>query len=99
MKKMNGIYKFLRNAVPVVAWTAGIVAVDFGLTFLYSLIPEVNDGICGPSLLMRLFWGEDGWTRARYFEVFRGTLLVMLILLTAAMLLRAAARKTYNEGR
>lgn len=99
MQKTNGIYKFLRNAVPVAAWAAGITAADFGLTFLYSLIPEVNDGICGPSLLMRLFWGEDGWTRARYFEVFRGALLVMLILLTAAMLLRAAARKTYNEGR
>ena len=97
MKKMNGIYRFLRSAVPVAAWAAGSAAADFGLTFFYSLIPEANDGICGPSLLMRLLWGEDGWTRARYFEVFRGALLVMLILLTAALLLRPLSGKHITE--
>lgn len=72
-------------------------AVDFGLTFLYSLIPEVNDGIVGPSFLMGILWGEDGWTRLRYFEVFRGALLLAAVLLPVTLALFACRGRLRKE--
>lgn len=56
------------------------VTIDFGLTFLYSLIYEANDGIIGPSFLMHLFGGEDGWTRVAYFEWFRNSVLITFVI-------------------
>ena len=84
MKRKNKVLWMAHTAFRVSAVAMVIAAVDFGLTFWYSLIPEVNDGICGPSLLMRLLWGEDGWTRTGYFTVFRGALMAALVLMAAA---------------
>lgn len=75
---MNGCYKIVRIASLIILLISVFVTVDFGLTFLYSLIPEVNDGIVGASSLMCLLGGEDGWSRAAYFEWFRNSLLITL---------------------
>lgn len=98
MKQKHRLLRRLNTALRIGAAAAAVAAADFGLTFWYSLIPEVNDGICGPSLLMRIFWGEDGWTRAGYFAVFRGALITMLVLMMAAVLTGAAVRKR-NGGK
>ncbi len=62
----------------IILLISAFVTIDFGLTFLYSLIPEANDGIVGASSLMCLLGGEDGWSRAAYFEWFRNSLLITL---------------------
>ena len=98
MKGKNKLLRSMNAALRIGAAVAAAAAADFGLTFWYSLIPEVNDGICGPSLLMRLLWGEDGWTRVGYFAVFRGALLTMLVLMAAAVLTGTAVRKR-NGGK
>lgn len=68
--------KTIRIASLIILLVSAFVTIDFGLTFLYSLIPEVNDGIVGASWLMCLLGGEDGWSRAAYFEWFRTSLLI-----------------------
>lgn len=73
---MEKHYKTIRIVSLIILLIAAYVTIDFGLTFLYSLIYEVNDGIIGPSLLMRIFKGEDGWSRTAYYEWFRNSLLV-----------------------
>lgn len=68
--------KTIRIASLIILVISAFVTIDFGLTFLYSLIPEANDGIVGASSLMCLLGGEDGWSRAAYFEWFRNSLLI-----------------------
>ena len=55
-----------------------LASLDIGLTFAYSLIPETNDGIIGPSLVMRLLAGEDGWTRVDYYRWFAASAWITL---------------------
>ncbi len=78
MKGEKAMNKTIRIASLIILLISVFVTVDFGLTFLYSLIPESNDGIVGASSLMCLLGGEDGWSRAAYFEWFRNSLLVTL---------------------
>ncbi len=72
--------KAIRIASLIILLISAFVTIDFGLTFLYSLIPEMNDGIVGASRLMCLLGGEDGWSRAAYFEWFRNSLLITFLI-------------------
>lgn len=73
---MKKHYKTIRIASLIILLISAFVTIDFGLTFLYSLICEANDGIVGASWLMCLLGGEDGWSRATYYEWFRNSLLI-----------------------
>jgi len=48
------------------------IAIGFGLPLLQSMIPEMTDGIPAPDTLLQLIFGEEGWTRAGYFNMFAG---------------------------
>lgn len=73
---MNSCYKTIQISSLIILLVSAFVTIDFGLTFLYSLIYEANDGIVGASWLMCLLGGEDGWNRTAYFEWFRNSLLI-----------------------
>lgn len=73
---MKKHYKTIRIASLIILLVSAFVTIDFGLTFLSSLIYEANDGIVGASWLMCLLGGEDGWSRTAYYEWFRNSLLI-----------------------
>jgi len=47
-------------------------SIDLGYNFLYSLIPEVNDGITICGFWAQLLLPDHGWSRVKYLELFRG---------------------------
>lgn len=47
-----------------------LVLADLGDNLLYSMIPELNDGITIRGSFSRLFFGDDGWSREEYFRTF-----------------------------
>ena len=44
------------------------ISIDFGLNFMWSLVPEANDGIGNFSILHRVFgvFGDYSWSYSRY---------------------------------
>lgn len=47
-----------------------LVLVDLGDNLLFSMIPELNDGITIRGSFSQLFFGDDGWSRAACFQGF-----------------------------
>ncbi len=84
---MKKHYKAIRIASLVILILSVFISIDFGLTCLYSLIYEVNDGVVGPSLLMRVFGGEDGWLRVDYYNWFRNSVIMTFIVVTENIIL------------
>lgn len=76
---MRKHFEVVRIISLVILMLAAFITIDFSLTFLYSLIYEANDGIVGPSLLMRIFGGEDGWLRVDYYNWFGNSLIITFL--------------------
>lgn len=97
MKKTGNTLRIVKTILLILFFGALFASVDFGLHFFSSLIPEVNDGIPAPTLLMQFLFGDNGWTRARYFEVFRNAVFFTFALLTAHTVVGAVYKKYFKS--
>ena len=60
------------------------VSLDFGLNFLWSLVPEANnDGMGNFSILHGLFrvFGDHSWSYSRYLNAFQSSVWTTFVLL------------------
>lgn len=64
------IWRFVRILMVAALAISILALVDLGDNLLYSMIPELNDGITIRGSFSRLFFGDDGWSREAYFQGF-----------------------------
>lgn len=64
------LYRYLRMILLALLVVSILALVDLGDNLLYSMIPELNDGITLRGSFSRLFFGDEGWSRAEYFHGF-----------------------------
>ena len=76
--------RILRIVSAVVLLAALFVTIDLGMNALYSLLPEIHDGITSRSMFIRL---EAGWTRERFFRVFEASAWVTFAVFAENMLI------------
>ena len=66
----NGV----RILMPLALAVSVLMLADLGENLIYSMIPELNDGITIRGSFSLLFFGDEGWSRADYFRGFSGVL-------------------------
>lgn len=59
------------------------VAIDLGINFANSLVPELNDGIGSRSILQGMFgvFGDTGWTKEKFLFAFEKSLWISYFLI------------------
>lgn len=68
-KKMR-ILGYVRIVLMIGLALSILILVDLGDNLVFSMIPELNDGITLRGDFSRLFFGDDGWSREAYFRAF-----------------------------
>lgn len=63
-------WRYARILMLVALGISIVALVDLGDNLLYSMIPELNDGLTIRGSFSRLFFGDDGWSREAYFQGF-----------------------------
>ena len=74
----KGTLRRLRLAALIFLGITVLITADLGCNLIYSLIPELNDGITIRTPLAYLVF-SDHWSRARFYEGFRISLIITLI--------------------
>lgn len=74
----NRTLRRLRLAALILLGITVIITADLGCNLIYSLIPELNDGITIRTPLAYLVF-SDHWSRARFYEGFRLSLIISLL--------------------
>lgn len=69
-----------------------LALVDLGDNLLYSMIPELNDGITIRGSFSLLFFGDEGWSREAYFQGFSNMLRITGWLVAGNLLLSCLDR-------
>lgn len=74
--------KKIRIIALVLLLAAVFVSIDFGLNFLWSMVPEANDGIGNFSILHGLF-GVFGnhWSHIEFLTAFQNSVWIAFVLL------------------
>ena len=62
--------KRLRVAALLILGISIVITADLGYNFYASTIPEINDGLTLRGLFTGLIFGDQGWSRAWFFEAF-----------------------------
>ena len=76
--RSGGKHRILRRlqlAALILLGISGVMSASLGSNLIYSLIPELNDGITIHSPLAHLVY-SDHWSRARFFEGFEISLTI-----------------------
>lgn len=68
--------KYVRILLLAALAVSVVMVAELGDNLLYSMIPELNDGITIRGSFSRLFFGDDGWSREEYFRGFSNALRV-----------------------
>lgn len=71
------------------------VSIDLGLNFLFTLIPELQDGIGSHSILQGLFGilGDSGWSKAKFYFMFEKSVWLTFMLLIENIILHFINKK------
>lgn len=74
--------KKIRLIALVLLLVAVFVSIDFGLNFLWSMVPEANDGLGNFSILHGLF-GVFGnhWSHTEFLTAFQNSVWIAFVLL------------------
>lgn len=75
--------KKIQIAALVLLLITAFITIDFGMNFLWALVPEANDGIGNFSVLHRLFgvFGNHAWSLSRYLRAFEVSIWITFVLL------------------
>lgn len=73
-RKPVSVKKLIRILLMISLAVSVLALVDLTDNLLYSMIPELNDGLTIRGSFSRLFFGDDGWSREEYFQGFSRTL-------------------------
>lgn len=66
----------LQNISLIILAIAIFITCDLGINFLFTLIPELQDGISSRSILQGIFGilGDRGWSKEKFFFIFEKSL-------------------------
>lgn len=86
--------KKIRPIALILLLAALFVSIDFGLNFLWSMVPEANDGLGNFSILHRLF-GVFGnhWSHTEFLTAFQNSVWASFVLLLVNVGLAGWKRK------
>lgn len=87
------VFHYVRIILLAALAVSVLALVDLGDNLLYSMIPELNDGITIRGSFSRLLFGDDGWSRAEYFNGFSRVLKITGWLGTGNLLLLMVERR------
>lgn len=87
------LYRYIRILMPAALAVSVLILVDLGDNLLYSMIPELNDGLTIRGDFSLLLFGDDGWSREEYFHGFSRVLRITGWLLAGNLGLVCVERK------
>ena len=64
-----------------------VICTDLAVNYFGALVPEMNDGLTLRGILTPLFFGDDGWTLAGFYEGFVLSLRITVLLAVGNILL------------
>lgn len=88
--------KRMRISLMLILAVSVLITVDLAYNYFFSLMPEMNDGITLRGWFTSGIFGDDGWSRAAFFEAFINSLRVTG-LLTAGNLVLACLEKRKEQ--
>lgn len=74
------------------------ITADLGFNYLYSQVPELNDGLTIHGMFARIVFGDDHWTREAFFGAFEVSTKILAFIASANLILACAERIKYGKA-